>query len=129
MSSTTQTISTETRRVRQTGALSTHRPSRKIVWPSFEDIKEGALDTINRPVPCIFPLNRAHRAFSFLAVRTSQAGESLVPRLARVHQNNPGIDDRREAPMSDASMIAIAYPAPSFRLARGKLRRAALLLV
>jgi len=56
-----------------------------------EDIKEGALDTINRPV-LYFPLNQSPSSYFILAVRTSQAGESLLPALsAAIHQINPGI--------------------------------------
>jgi macrolide transport system ATP-binding/permease protein len=56
-----------------------------------EDIKEGALDTVNRPV-LYYPLNQGPENYFILVVRTSQAGESLLPTLsAAIHQINPGI--------------------------------------
>jgi len=65
-----------------------------------EDIKEGALDTINRPA-LYFPLNQSPANYFILVVRTSQAEQSLLPALnAAIHQINPGIVTAGGAAMS-----------------------------
>ena len=66
-----------------------------------EDIKEGGLDTANRPV-LYFPFNQNPGNYFILVVRTSQAGPSLLPALsAAIHQINPGIVTAAGAAMSE----------------------------
>jgi predicted permease len=66
-----------------------------------EDIKEGGLDTANRPV-LYFPFNQDPGNYFILVVRTSQAGSSLLPALsAAIHQINPGIVTAAGAAMTD----------------------------
>jgi macrolide transport system ATP-binding/permease protein len=66
-----------------------------------EDIKEGGLDTANRPV-LYFPFNQAPANYFILVVRTSQAGESLLPSLsALIHQINPAVVTAAGAAMNE----------------------------
>jgi predicted permease len=66
-----------------------------------EDIKEGGLDTVNRPV-LYFPYNQRPENYFILMVRTSQAGPSIVPALsAAIHQINPGIVTAAGASMNE----------------------------
>ena len=66
-----------------------------------EDIKEGQLDTVNRPAlydpfsPLWF------RSFN-LVIRTSQAEQSLLPTLiATIHQIDPGVATSDAGTMND----------------------------
>jgi macrolide transport system ATP-binding/permease protein len=66
-----------------------------------DDIKEGGLDTANRPV-LYFPFNQNAGNYFILAVRTAQAGPSILPALsAAIHQINPGIVTAGGAAMTD----------------------------
>jgi predicted permease len=65
-----------------------------------EDIKEGALDTANRPV-LHFPFNQSPENYFILVVRASQAGESLLPSIgAAIHRINPAVVTAAGAAMS-----------------------------
>ena len=56
-----------------------------------EDIKEGQLDTANRPV-LYYPFNQEPGSEFIVVVRTSQAGQAVLPVLtAAIHQIDPGI--------------------------------------
>ncbi|HSU56718.1 MAG TPA: FtsX-like permease family protein [Candidatus Dormibacteraeota bacterium] len=64
------------------------------------DIKEGGLDTTNRPA-LYFPFNQRPGNNFNLVVRTSQAEQSLLPTLtAVIHRIDPGIVTTEEATMS-----------------------------
>ena len=66
-----------------------------------EDIKEGQLDTENRPALYI-PFNQSAGNYFNIAVRTSQAEQSLLPVLiATIHQINPDIATTAGTSMSD----------------------------
>jgi predicted permease len=65
-----------------------------------EDIKEGALDTANRPV-LYFPFNQSPENYFILVVPTSQAGEPLLPSIsAAIHRINPAVVTAGGAAMS-----------------------------
>ena len=65
-----------------------------------EDIKEGPLDTTNRPVLYI-PFNQTAGSYFNVVVRTLQAGPSLLPTVASaIHQIDPGIVTGGGATMS-----------------------------
>lgn len=66
-----------------------------------EDIKEGQLDTANKPA-LYFPFNQNAGNEFILFVRTSQAEQSLFSAInAAIHQINPGIVTTMEASMND----------------------------
>jgi ABC-type antimicrobial peptide transport system permease subunit len=66
-----------------------------------EDIKEGALDSANRPV-LYFPFNQSPENYFVLVVRTSQAGESLLPSIgAAIHRINPAVVTAAGATMNE----------------------------
>jgi predicted permease len=65
-----------------------------------EDIKEGPLDTTNRPVLYI-PFNQTAGSYFNVVVRTLQSGPSLLPTVAAaIHRIDPGIVTGGEATMS-----------------------------
>jgi predicted permease len=65
-----------------------------------EDIKEGPLDTTNRPVLYI-PFNQTAGTYFNVVVRTLQSGPSLLPTVAAaIHRIDPGIVTGGEATMS-----------------------------
>jgi len=65
-----------------------------------EDIKEGPLDTTNRPVLYI-PFNQSAGNYFNVVVRTLQSGPSLLPTVAAtIHQIDPGIVTGGETTMS-----------------------------
>jgi macrolide transport system ATP-binding/permease protein len=65
-----------------------------------EDIKEGPLDTTNRPVLYI-PFNQSAGSYFNVVVRTLQSGPSLLPTVAAtIHQIDPGIVTGSETTMS-----------------------------
>ncbi|HEY3455786.1 MAG TPA: FtsX-like permease family protein, partial [Bryobacteraceae bacterium] len=67
----------------------------------IENIKEGALDTANRPV-LYFPFNQTPASYFILVVRTSQAGESLLPSISSaVHRINPAVVTAGGATMNE----------------------------
>jgi macrolide transport system ATP-binding/permease protein len=66
-----------------------------------EDIKEGPLDTANRPVLYI-PFNQSAGSYFNVIVRTLQSGPSLLPAVAAaIHQIDPGIVTGGEATMNE----------------------------
>jgi len=85
---------------KQISGLSTPPKPVEIVG-MVDDIKEGGLDTANRPV-LYFPFNQSPGSFFILVVRTSQAGPSIIPALsAAMYQINPGIVTAGGAAMTD----------------------------
>jgi macrolide transport system ATP-binding/permease protein len=74
-----------------------------------EDIKEGELDTTNRPIMYI-PFNQNMWAAFNLIVRTSQAEQSMLPAMAAtIHQIDPEIATSNAATMNE--LIADSQPA------------------
>jgi len=74
-----------------------------------EDIKEGELDTTNRPIMYI-PFNQSMWASFNLIVRTSQAEQSMLPAMAAtIHQINPEIATSNPATMNE--LIGDSQPA------------------
>jgi predicted permease len=74
-----------------------------------EDIKEGELDTTNRPIMYI-PFNQSMWASFNLIVRTSQAEQSMLPAMAAtIHQINPAIATSNPATMNE--LIGDSQPA------------------
>jgi len=74
-----------------------------------EDIKEGPLNTPNQPV-LYFPFNQDPDQFFNIAVRTSQAGESLLTSMsAAIHQIDPNLvtldGKTMRAQMSDSTYL------------------------
>jgi predicted permease len=74
-----------------------------------EDIKEGELDTTNRPIMYI-PFNQSMWASFNLIVRTFQAEQSMLPAMAAtIHQINPEIATSNPATMNE--LIGESQPA------------------
>jgi len=72
--------------------LNTFDPEHPIeVIGIIDDIKDGALDL--QPIPAVYsPINQRPRAGFYVAVRTSQSAESLLPSMVQaVHQIDPGL--------------------------------------
>jgi len=67
----------------------------------IENIKEGALDTANRPV-LYFSFNQIPTNYFILVVRTSQAGASLLPSISSaIHRINPAVVTADGATMNE----------------------------
>ncbi len=74
-----------------------------------EDIKEGELDTTNRPIMYI-PFNQSMWASFNVIVRTSQAEDSILPAMiATIHSIDPGIATSDAATMNQ--LIGDSQPA------------------
>jgi predicted permease len=74
-----------------------------------EDIKEGELDSTNRPIMYI-PFNQSMWASFNVIVRTSQAEQSILPTMiAVIHQINPEIATSNAATMNE--LIGDSQPA------------------
>ena len=74
-----------------------------------EDIKEGELDTVNRPIMYI-PFNQSMWASFNLIVRTTQSEQSILPAMATaIHQIDPEIATSNAATMN--KLISNSQPA------------------
>lgn len=77
------------------------RKSMKEIIGIVDDIKEGPLDSEVLPA-VYYPFNQSPDTYFYLAVRTSQAEQSMLPTLdAAIHQIDPDIGTISEATMSD----------------------------
>ena len=79
----------------------------------IEDIKEGPLDTVSRPVIYV-PFNQDSSLSFYIVVRTTQAEQSLLPTIAStIHRLDPGL-----ATTDPATMAQVVDDSPSAYLHR-----------